>query len=229
MLILQTESDPDIQLKTSIPTAEAPFSERRKAMLKTFTDMLITALYAMVVQNLVFNASYGLSESIRMAKKPKQFIMFGFCITLFCTLSSVVCTVIYKIPALSQLELKYCCLIFTAVLCLIYLIAAVIFRKLFHADKKFLNSLGMCAFNTLVLALPFLSLKAGGDILHSLSLGVGAGLAFVLSLLLINAGMRHIRSNEHIPAFFKGTPALFIYVSLIALSLSCISGEALFL
>ena len=208
---------------------KALHQHRRETMLKIFTDMLITALYAMVVQNLVFSASYGLSESVRMAKKPKQFIMFGFCVTLFCTLSSVICTLICRIPALSQLELKHCYLIFTAVVCIIYLITAVIFKKLFHANKKFLNSLAMCAFNTLVLALPFLGLKAGGDILHALSLGIGAGLAFVLSLLLINAGMRHIRKNEHIPEFFKGTPALFIYVSLIALSLSCISGEALFL
>ena len=198
-------------------------------MLKVFSDMLITALYAMVVQNLVFSASYGLSESVRMAKKPKQFIMFGFCVTFFCVSSSVICTFIYKIPVLSQLDLKYCYLIFTAVLCLVYLIMAGFFKKLFHANKKFLNSLAMCAFNTLVLALPFLNLKAGGDILHSLSLGIGAGLAFIFSLLLINAGMRHIRNNVHIPEFFKGTPALFIYVSLIALSLSCISGEALFL
>lgn len=198
-------------------------------MIKIFTDMLITALYAMIVQNLIFSASYGLSESIRMARRPKQFVMFGFCVTLFCTLTSIVCTLVYQIPALEELPLKFCYLIFIAVLCVIYLITAVVFKRVFHADKKFLNSLGMCAFNSLVLAVPFLNIKAGGDILYALALGIGSGLAFIISLLLINAGMRHIKNNEHIPEFFRGTPALFIYVSLIALSLSCISGEALFL
>ena len=58
--------------------------------------------------------------------------------------------------------------------------------------------------------------------------GIGAGIAFSLSMLLINAGMKHILRNRFIPELFRGTPALFIYVSLIALAMSCISGQSLF-
>ncbi|MBQ8503800.1 MAG: hypothetical protein IJ491_05940 [Clostridia bacterium] len=198
-------------------------------MLKVFSDMLITALYAMVVQNLVLTASYGLSESIRTAKRPKHFVMYGASVTFFCFFTSLFCSLICRIPALSNLPFKISYIIFIVVLSVLYLSAGAFCKKVLHADKKFMNSLSMCAFNTLVIALPGINLKAGSTVGTAVALGFGAGLAFVLSMVLIRNGMRHINKNPHIPEFFKGTPALFIYVSLIALALSCISGEALFL
>lgn len=198
-------------------------------MLKLFSEMLITALYAMVVQNLIFSASYGLSESVRMAKRPKHFVMYSATVTFFSLITSAICFAFEKIPFIAALPLKFNFIIFVFVLSVTYLLTGTVCKKLLYADKKFMNSLGMCAFNTLVIALPALNLKAGNNFLQTVGIGIGAGLAFTLSILLINAGMRHIRNNSYIPEIFKGTPALFIYVSLIALSLSCISGESLFL
>ncbi len=198
-------------------------------MLKILSDMLITTLYAAVAQNLVFTASYGLSESIRTAKRPKHFFMYGISVTLFCTLSSLVSALLIKIPFFAALPIKFSYILFIFCLAVIYLIAALICKKLLYADKKFLNSLSMCAFNALVAALPGINLKAGNTFVNSIALGVGAGLCFVISLVLIRNGMRHINKNTYIPEFFKGTPALFIYVSLIALALSCVSGEGLFI
>ncbi|MEE1321313.1 MAG: Rnf-Nqr domain containing protein [Acutalibacteraceae bacterium] len=198
-------------------------------MLKIFSDMLITTLYAAVAQNLIFTASYGLSESIRTAKRPKHFFMYGITVTVFCILSSLTSSLLIKVPFLAALPLKFSYVLFIICLAVIYLIAAVFCKKLLHADKKFMNSLSMCAFNTLVAALPGINLKAGNTFANSIALGTGAGLAFVISLVLIRNGMRHINKNPHIPEFFKGTPALFIYVSLIALALSCVSGESLFI
>ncbi len=198
-------------------------------MFKIFLDMIITALYACVVQNLVFTASYGISESIRMAKRPKHFVMYGASVTFFCFAVSLVCSLICRIPAFAKASLTVNYIVFTLVLTGIYLLAAFICKKVLYANKKFLNSLSMCAFNTLVIALPGVNLKAGSDVLTAAALGIGAGAAFTISLFLVKNGMRHIQGNNHIPEFFKGTPAIFIYVSLIALMLGCISGESLFI
>lgn len=198
-------------------------------MLKIFSDMLITALYAMVAQNLIFSASYGLSESIRMAKRPKHFVMYGLSVTFFCFFTSLICSALCQIPVLANAPLKISYILFVAVLAAVYLAAGFFCKSVLHADKKFMNSLSMCAFNTLVLALPALNLKTGSTVMNAVALGIGSGLAFTLSMLLIKNGMRHIHKNPHIPEFFKGTPSLFIYVSLIALAFSCITGEALFL
>lgn len=193
-----------------------------------FTSMITAALYAMLVQNLIFSTGYGISESIRMAKRPKHFFMYGGVVTFFSLAASVICYFLSKIPAVTSLETGYQVGLYILVLTVLYIIAALICLFPLKADKKFMNSLGMCALNTLIVALPVIEFKAGYTVWEAIGTGIGAGLAFTLSMLLINAGMKHISGNKHIPEVFKGTPALFIYISLIALSLSCISGQSLF-
>lgn len=193
-----------------------------------FTSMLIAALYAMLLQNMIFSTGYGMSESIRMAKRPKHFFMYGGTVTFFSLSLSIICFFLNKTPFVFALETKYRIALYTLVLLILYLVTALVCLTLLKADKKFMNSLGMCALNTLIIALPVVDFKAGYTLAETVGTGIGAGLAFTLSMLLINTGMKHINSNRHIPEVFRGTPALFIYISLIALAISCISGQSLF-
>ncbi len=193
-----------------------------------FTSMFTAALYAMLVQNIIFSTGYGMSESIRMAKRPKHFFMYGGTVTFFSLALSLVCFFLNKIPFVFALGIKYRIAIYTLVLLALYLAAALICLKVLKADKKFMNSLGMCALNTLIIALPVVDFKAGYTLFETIGTGIGAGLAFTLSMLLINTGMKHIQNNRYIPEIFKGTPALLVYISLIALAMSCISGQSLF-
>ncbi len=193
-----------------------------------FTSMLTAALYAMLVQNMIFSTGYGMSESIRMAKRPKHFFMYGGTVTFFSLTLSLICFFLNKIPFIFALETKYRIALYTLVLLALYLITALFCLTVLKADKKFMNSLGMCALNTLIIALPVVDFKAGYTLAETVGMGIGAGLAFTLSVLLINTGMKHIRNNRYIPEIFRGTPSLFIYISLIALAMSCISGQSLF-
>ncbi len=193
-----------------------------------FTSMLTAALYAMLVQNIIFSTGYGMSESIRMAKRPKHFFMYGGTVTFFSLALSLICFFLNKIPFIFALETKYRIALYTLVLLVLYLVTALFCLTALKADKKFMNSLGMCALNTLIIALPVVDFKAGYTLAETVGTGIGAGLAFTLSMLLINTGMKHIENNRYIPEVFKGTPALFIYISLIALAMSCISGQSLF-
>ncbi len=191
-------------------------------------SMLVTALYTMLVQNIVFSTGYGISESIRMAKRPKHLFMYFCSITIFSLTSGTVCFFLRRIPFVAALELKYVFIVNALALAGIYFIVSVICLTVFSADKKFMNSLGMCTFNTLVLALPVLTFKAGYTFSQVIGTSLGAGAAFIIAALLINKGMQFISKSPYIPEIFKGTPALVIYVSLIALAMSCISGQSLF-
>lgn len=193
-----------------------------------FTSMLITALYAALIQNMIFSTGFGMGESIRMAKRPKHFFMYGGTVTFFSLALSLVCFFLNKIPFVFALETKYRIALYTLVLLVLYFMTAVFCLKILRADKKFMNSLGMCALNTLIIALPVIDFKSGYTLFETIGMGIGSGLAFTLSMLLINAGMKHINNNRYIPEIFTGTPALFIYISLIALAMSCISGQSLF-
>ena len=198
-------------------------------MTKIFTDMLITALYAIAAQNLIFASGFGISESIRMARRPKHFVMYAGCVTFFAFSVSVVCNLILSSEALSQLSDGLSFPIIIAVLAVIYLICGAFCKFVLHANKKFMNALSMCAFNTLIIALPALNSQSGNSVTNSIALALGAGIAFSLSLVIIRNGVRFIKESPYIPDFFKGTPAIFIYVSLIALTFDCIAGKALYL
>ena len=193
-----------------------------------FTDMLIAALYAMLLQNLVFTAAYGVSESIKIAKRPKYFITSSLTVGFFTAVISVLCFLVEKIPFVAKLNIVAHYMIYVVMLTCVYLLAGGFCIGVLKANKKFMSSLGMCAFNSLVLAVPALNFKANHTFFEALGTGIGAGFAFALSVLLINAGIRHIASNKNIPEFFKGTPAIVIYVAVLSMALSCFSGESLF-
>lgn len=193
-----------------------------------FIDMLTTALYAMLLQNLVFTAAYGVSESIKIAKRPKYFITSSLMVGFFAFVISVICFLLQKLPFMAGLNTVAHYMIYVVVLSAVYLLAGGFCIGVLKANKKFMNSLGMCAFNSLVLAVPALNFKANHTFSEAVGMGIGAGLAFALSVLLINAGIRHIASNKNIPPFFKGTPAIIIYVAILSVALSCFSGESLF-
>ena len=198
-------------------------------MLKLFTDMLSVALFVFLAENTVFSGALGLGESIRMAKKPRYLVMYSFWTGFFSLSVSSVCYIISRYTQVLTTKREFNVLIFTVVLTAVYLISAFFCRFILHADKKYMNSLGMCAFNGLVIALPVLITEQSLSPASVIGLALGSVAAFILSVLLINSALRHINRNRYIPAFFRGTPALFIYTSLIALSLSCISGGSLFI
>ncbi len=196
-------------------------------MLQIFLRMLSVTLFTSLIQNTVLSGAFGIDESIKGAKKPRYLLMYGFWVTFFCLALSI--AVRFAHPLFDKL-LPYSAsrdmLCYTVILAGIYLASAIVCRYLLRANKKYMNSLGFCAFNSLVLCVPFLG-KA--SLTEAVGTALGAGLAFVVSLLIIRGGMRHISANPYIPAFFKGTPALFIYISLVALALGSASSGSLFI
>mgnify|MGYP002515657600 CR=1 FL=1 len=195
--------------------------------MNVFVSMIITLLYAMLLQNLVLGSAYGISETMRIARTPKHIIMYALSVGFYCFFASCACIFADRAGLTENASLPVHIAIYTFVLCVIYLLSALFCVYILKADKKYMNSLGICAFNTLTLAVPIINFKANHTFFEAAGTSLGAAGAFVLSLLLINGGMRFLQSRN-IPRVFKGTPALFIYVSLLSLMLSCLSGEALF-
>ena len=150
-------------------------------------------------------------------------------VAFFSTATAVICRLLDNVKEIAALSSTAHFLIYAAVLSVLYLITGAFCVTVLKADKKYMNSLGMCALNTLVLSVPLLNSSANYTLLESVGTGIGAALAFILAVLLINAGIRHIANNENIPVVFRGTPALLIYVSLLSLAFSCFTGESFFL
>ncbi len=194
--------------------------------MKIISDLLITALYVVFVQNLVMCSGLGMSEAIRIAKRPGTFLKFAAMISGFSVVTSVICSLI-GIYTHSAESYAVKAMIYGGVLTAVYAVTALIVH-LITRDKELLGNLGISALNTLVFAVPYINNNAAYSLQNSIGLGLGAGAAFVLAAALIGSGSRALEKNRHIPPAFRGTPAMFLYVALISLGFTGFTGTALF-
>lgn len=185
------------------------------------------SVFAMLLQNLVFNGGFGMSEAIRIATKPKDFFPIALLVAFFTSATAAVCNALDSIDKINTLSTAEHLGIYCVVLAVIYLVFTAI-TLLIKKNKKDTHRIGMAAVNTLVLAVPIINRRAAFDIAESIGLGLGAGIAFIVAVLLISSAEDRLKANETMSNAFKGKPALFIYIALISLGFAGLSGQSLF-
>ncbi len=195
--------------------------------MRVITELISAAMYAMLVQNFIFTGGYGASEAVRMAAKPKQLYPMTFFITLFSTSVSVICVLLEQITAVKRMGILGHALEFVVVLTIMYVVVLAVSVLVFKAKDRTVRRIGIAAFNTLVIAVPFINYRAAFTVAQAIGSGIGSGFAFVIAVLLINIGLRRLDRNPNIPEAFKGTPAIFIYVSILSLAFSGFYGSGL--
>ena len=196
--------------------------------MKVISDLLITALYTVFVQNLVLSTGLGMSEAIRVSTKPGTFGRFAVMISGFSVVTSILCSLIDSVPAVEQSTYAVRAAIYGAVLAGVYLLTATVMHFVFKASSKLMGTLGIAALNTLVLAVPFINNSAAYSLADSIGSGIGAGAAFVLAAAMISKGARIIEENADIPEVFKGTPAMFLYVAMLSLAFAGFTDTNIF-
>lgn len=196
--------------------------------MKIMSDLLLTALYTVFIQNLVLSSGLGMSEAIRVSTKPGTFGRFAVMISGFSVVTSILCSLLGNVPALADVTYAVRAAIYGGVLAAVYIVTALLMRFVFKVSPKFLSTLGIAALNTLVLAIPYINHSAAYSFADSIGSGLGAGFAFVLAAALISKGSQLLAENNNIPAVFKGTPAMFLYVAMISLAFTGFSDTNLF-
>lgn len=203
--------------------------------MNVIAAFLSAFFYVVFTQNLVFTGGYGASEVIRSAARPRQILIFSIMIVYFSTFTSLICRLLLLIPSLKTASTTLTLVVYTAVLTVLYLVTVCIFRALLANSswkqvekEKFIRQTSIAAFNTIVFAVPFINQKVAYSVSESVAQGIGAGVSFVIATVLVHLGMRKIESNKDIPDSFKGTPALFMYIAILALAFTGVSGKSLF-
>ena len=186
--------------------------------MKIISDLLITALYTVFVQNLVLSSGLGMSEAIRVSTKPGMFGKFAAMISGFSVVTSVLCSLIDNIPVMADVTYAIRAAVYGGILAAVFLVVVIAARFIFKASAEFLGTLGIAALNTLVLAVPYINHSAAYSFADSIGSGIGAGIAFVLAAALISTGSRILAENKNIPEIFKGTPTMFLYVAMLSLA-----------
>ncbi len=191
-------------------------------------NMISAALYVMLFQNLIFNAGYGISEAVRMSAKPRQLFPMAMFITYFTITVSAVCVLLDLVPQIKALSEFLHALIFAIVLLVVYVLTMAIVLLIGKISPRTIRRIGIAAFNTLVFAVPFINYRSAFTIFEAIGAGIGAGAAYIIAVILINGGLKRLDMNKSIPRCFKGTPAMFIYVALLSLAFTGISGTSVF-
>ncbi len=186
------------------------------------------SVFALLLQNLVFNGGFGMSEAIRIATKPKDFFPIALLVAFFTSMTAAVCTLLDSISFINSLSTAEHLGIYCFVLAAVYLIFTAVVILTSRKRKKDTHRIGMAAVNTLVLAVPIINRRAAFDIPESIGLGLGAGVAFIIAVMLISAAEERNSANDTMSNAFKGKPALFIYIALISLGFAGLSGQSLF-
>lgn len=196
--------------------------------MSAFIEMLIVALYAAFLQNVVFSGAYGVSEVFRIAAKPKQIGLISLLVLFFSTVGNVICVALDGIPFMYAANEAWHILAFAVVIFVLFLLLSAAAHFVLHLPKSILRKIGVAGFNTIVIALPILSHRAAYTVLEALGAGVGAGIAFFLAALLLSFGIHKISLNENMPQAFRGIPALLLYTALLSLAFMGFSAERLF-
>ena len=196
--------------------------------MKIITELFLTAFYTVFVQNLVLSSGLGMSEAFRVSVKPGTFGRIAVMISGFSVVTSALCAAVNIYAAQAELSYAVRAAVYGIVLAAVYAVVAITARLIFKASDKFLGTLGIAAFNTLVFAIPHINNSAAYSFAGSIGSGLGAGIAFILAAALINKGSQLIAENEEIPDVFKGTPAMFFYVALISLAFAGFTDTNLF-
>lgn len=164
-----------------------------------------------------------------MSAKPRQLFPMTIFITIFSTVLSTICVFIDTIPFVQKLNEVFHALIYVGVLLGLYLITMLIVIIYGKVPPRTVRRIGIAAFNTLVLAMPLINFRSAFTVVEAIGAGLGAGLAYAIAVLLINSGLKRLDANKSIPKCFKGTPAIFIYTSLLSLAFIGISGTSIFI
>lgn len=196
--------------------------------MSNFFDLLSAAMYAILVQNLVFSGGYGISEAMRMAARPQRLASAAGMIVWFSTSTSFICSMLDSIEIISAQSNAIHFLIYVGVLLAVYFLTSIVTIIILRPDKKLMSNFGIAALNTLVLAIPLINHRASSNLWESIGTGFGSGIAFVIASLLISAGFTKLAKNENIPEAFKGAPAMFMYVAMLSLTFMGVSGSEVF-
>lgn len=197
--------------------------------MSIFLKLIVAAFYVMIFQNLIFNGGYGISEAIRMSAKPRQLVPMALFMTYFGAVVSTICVLLDSISVIHSFNEILHALLFMGVLLLTYVATMAVVLIYGKVSPRTVRRIGIAAFNTLVLAIPFINYRSAFSVVEAIGAGLGAGIAYVIAVLLINNGLKRLDMNKTIPPCFKGTPSVFIYTAILSLAFIGISGTSVFI
>jgi len=181
-------------------------------------------LAAFLIDNVVLMRFIALCPFIGMSTDEDKSVGMGLAVTFVTVLATCVTWPIYKF-ILEPRGLE-----FLQILVFILVIASLVQLVEFYLKKvipSLYKSMGiylaLITTNCAILAVTFDVISNGYSFIEAVVYAVGVAMGFLLSMLLL-AGIRNRLRTSPIPAFLKGTPALFAATALLSIAFMGFKG-----
>ena len=181
-------------------------------------SLLVILLAAMLTDNFVLSKFMGICPFLGVSKKLNSAAGMGIAVTLVMVCATMVTYPIhYGLLVPNGLE-YFDTILFILVIALFVQLVETMMKKCIPALYKALGVyLPLITTNCAVLGVTVLNIDNGYSFVQSIVNALGAGLGFMLSLVIFS-GVRKKLEYADIPETFKGVPATLIAASIVSIS-----------
>lgn len=187
-------------------------------------ELLIIAIGAAVVNNVVLSQFLGLCPFFGVSKKIETAAGMGGAVIFVITLSSLVTSLIYQF-ILVPLDLSY----MQTIVFILVIAALVQFVEMFlkKAMPPLYASLGvylpLITTNCAVLGIAITNVQKSYNVLQGVVNGFATAVGFTIAIVLM-AGLREKMEYNDVPKYFQGFPIVLLTAGLMAIAFFGFSG-----
>ena len=187
-------------------------------------ELLIIAIGAAVVNNVVLSQFLGLCPFFGVSKKIETAAGMGGAVIFVITLSSLVTSLIYQF-ILVPLDMSY----MQTIVFILVIAALVQFVEMFlkKAMPPLYASLGvylpLITTNCAVLGIAITNVQKSYNVLQGVVNGFATAVGFTIAIVLI-AGLREKMEYNDVPKYFQGFPIVLLTAGLMAIAFFGFSG-----
>lgn len=192
-------------------------------------EFLMILLGAVLINNFVLSKFMGICPFLGVSKKLDSAVGMSVAVIFVMTIATAVTWPIYTYilyPKFSYLQT----LVFILVIAALVQMVEIILKKYIPALHATLGIyLPLITTNCAVLGVTILNIDEGYNYAQSIVNSIGAGIGFMVAMVLFNGVRQRIEGND-IPKTFQGLPSILIAASIVSLSFMGFSGvvEGLF-
>ncbi len=187
------------------------------------TTIASILLAAILTNNMVLSKFLGICPFLGVSKKAGTAFSMSIAVTLVMVVSTAVTWPIYNYilaPDYTYLQTIVFILVIAAIVQLIEIVLKKYIKPVYNALGIYLP---LITTNCAVLGITMLNITDGLNFVQSLFNALGAGLGFMLAMLLF-AGVRQRMETADIPEFLKGLPITLVAAALVSLSFLGFAG-----
>lgn len=181
-------------------------------------EILIILFSAILVENFVLNKFMGICPFLGVSKKLNSAVGMSVAVTFVMLMATALTFPLYKY-LLVPFELEYLNTIaFILIIALFVQLVEILIKRFM---PPLYSSLGvylpLITTNCAVLGVTLINVENGYTFVQSMSSALGAGLGFLLALVIF-AGVRERVESSNVPKAFKGIPVTLVAASIVSLT-----------